>query len=194
MARPCDTLEEVLMNADFVSIHVPEMEGTKNLISTKQIQLMKDGSYLLNASRGSVVDLAALQHGLNSKKLAGTALDVYPCEPEKNNCPFESALAGIPNVILTPHIGGCTEEAQAAIGFEVATNLSKYIRFGTSIGCINLPEIDVKITPNTSFRLVNIHKNVPGVLKVSQVCCFLSELLQIRKLTVFLVVTMLKSK
>ena len=165
------SLGELLKNADFVTLHVPELPSTGNLIGERELSLMKRGSFLLNASRGSVVNLEALQEALESGHIAGAALDVFPREPEANGAfwPCEE-LVKLPNVLLTPHIGGSTEEAQAAIGNEVASAMVKFLNQGSSQGSVNFPEVDlrsVRAPPAGRFlcRLLNVHHNVPGVLK-----------------------------
>jgi D-3-phosphoglycerate dehydrogenase len=164
-AKECDDLETLLKNSDFVTLHVPKTEVTNNMITKTQLELMKPGSYLLNLSRGSVVDLNDLAEALKSGHIAGCAVDVYPKEPAANGSGFVTPLQGCPNTILTPHIGGSTLEAQEAIGKEVSTKLIKYMNEGSSQGAVNFPNI---ITPSTfkgGHRLLNIHLNRPGVLK-----------------------------
>ena len=124
---------------------------------------MKRGAHLLNASRGSVVDISALAEAIKKGHVAGAAVDVYPDEPETNSDGFESELRNLPNVLLTPHIGGSTEEAQEAIGREVATSLIKFTNVGSTAGSVNFPQIDVAPTRG-AHRILNVHKNVPGVL------------------------------
>ncbi len=162
-ARQAASLEEVLRAADFVTLHVPDTPQTRNLIGAEQIALMRPGSFLLNLSRGSVVDVVALRKALTDEHLAGAAVDVYPEEPESSGQPFTSVLRGLPNVILTPHIGGSTEEAQRNIGLEVSETLVKYIDTGSSTGCVNLPEVELPLL-QASHRVLNIHHDVPGVL------------------------------
>ncbi|MCC6277923.1 MAG: phosphoglycerate dehydrogenase [Oligoflexia bacterium] len=159
-----ETLDDLLEVSDFVTLHVPETPQTKNIISQKQLKKMKKGSYLLNASRGTVVDVEALADALKSKHLAGAAVDVFPVEPESNDEKFKSPLQGMANVILTPHIGGSTEEAQQNIGVEVATSLTKYINGGSTTGSVNFPQVDLPVQTQV-HRILNVHKNVPGVLK-----------------------------
>ncbi|QPG73266.1 Phosphoglycerate dehydrogenase ser3 [Brettanomyces nanus] len=169
------TLDELLSNSDFVTLHVPETPETKNMISTPQLAQMKDGAYLLNNCRGSVVDIPALVEALKLGKLAGAALDVYPAEPRKNGPDFQDGLfpeieqlKTLKNVILTPHIGGSTEEAQSAIGIEVSHTLSNYINEGTSTGAVNFPEVALRgldWDQKNAVRVLYIHQNVPGVLK-----------------------------
>lgn len=162
-ANAIEELNELLSSSDFVSLHVPETDQTKNMIGSAELSKMKKGSYIINASRGSVVDIKALAEAIKSEHLAGAAVDVYPKEPKSNKESFSSDLQGLPNVILTPHIGGSTEEAQYNIGIEVATSLISYLAKGQSVGATNFPNIDVPARDG-GHRLVNIHKNVPGVL------------------------------
>ncbi len=163
-ARGASTLNEVLRQSDFVTLHVPATLQTENMISAPQLELMKKGSYLINASRGSVVDIGALANALKGGHLSGAAIDVYPEEPETNTDGFVTELQGLQNVILTPHIGGATEEAQANIGEEVPTTLIRYINTGATTRAVNFPEVDLPPT-RSSHRILNVHKNVPGVLR-----------------------------
>jgi len=163
-ARPVATLEELLAISDTVTLHVPSTELTRNMISGRQISLMKKDACLINASRGDVVDYRAAAEGLKTRHLAGIAADVFPTEPASNGEPFISDLQDFNNVILTPHIGGSTQEAQANIGTEVAEKLVKYSDTGSTIGVVNFVEISLQ--PNVSKqRFLHIHKNVPGVLR-----------------------------
>jgi D-3-phosphoglycerate dehydrogenase len=163
-AKHVDSLNELLKIADTVTIHVPSTSLTRNMISKNQIALMKKGACLINASRGDVVDYSAIAEGLRSKHLAGVAADVFPEEPASNDEPFVNELQGFNNVILTPHIGGSTLEAQANIGTEVAEKLVKYSDTGSTIGAVNFVEISLQA--NTSKqRFLHIHDNVPGVLR-----------------------------
>lgn len=162
-ARQTVDLDELLKGADFVTMHVPDTPLTRNMISTTQLSMMRQGSFLLNLSRGTVVDIPALKNALDSGHIAGAALDVYPQEPASGKDPFISELRGLENVILTPHIGGSTEEAQYNIGIEVAESLSNFFDEGTSIGCVNLPEAQLPLSRD-SVRIMNVHKDVPGVL------------------------------
>ena len=157
------SLEAVLRESDFVTLHVPETEETKNLIRKPELGAMKKGSYLLNASRGSVVDIPALADALKSQHLAGAAIDVFPQEPASNSEKFSSELQGISNVILTPHIGGSTEEAQHSIGLEVADSFIQFTETGSTMGAVQFPQVDLVRKPNTR-RVLNIHRNEPGVL------------------------------
>ncbi|KAL1302553.1 hypothetical protein AAFC00_002935 [Neodothiora populina] len=174
-ATQVPTLKALLEGADFVTLHVPELPETANMISTEQLSQMRDGSYLINASRGSVVDIQALADAMKSGKIAGAALDVYPNEPAGNGPYFTNELnswaedlRSVKNLILSPHIGGSTEEAQSAIGVEVAEALKNYINEGTTLGAVNLPEVSLRsITSEEKnhVRIIYIHKNVPGVLR-----------------------------
>jgi D-3-phosphoglycerate dehydrogenase len=162
-AKGCNTLDEVLKKSDFITLHVPATTQTKKMIAAPQLAAMKKGSYLINASRGKVVDIEALAASLKSNHLAGAAIDVYPEEPESNGA-FETILQGIPNVILTPHIGGATEEAQSNIGEEVPTTLMRFINTGSTLRSVNFPNVDIAPTANQRHRILNVHRNVPGVL------------------------------
>ncbi|MDR6537355.1 phosphoglycerate dehydrogenase [Variovorax soli] len=162
-ARQVRTLDELLLQSDIVSLHVPETPATQWMIGTKEIAAMRPGSILINASRGTVVDIEALAQALKHKKLLGAAIDVFPIEPRSNKDEFQSPLRGLDNVILTPHIGGSTMEAQANIGLEVAEKLVKYSDNGTSTSSVNFPEVALPAHPG-KHRLLHIHRNVPGVL------------------------------
>jgi len=162
--HPTKTLDDLLVQSDFVTLHVPETAATKNMFGAAQIGAMKQGSYLINASRGTVVDIEALADALKSGHVAGAAIDVYPQEPEKNSDGFKSPLLGLPNVIVTPHIGGSTAEAQEAIGREVGDALIKFVNGGVTTGAVNFPHVDNAPIPG-KYRILNVHKNVPGVLR-----------------------------
>jgi D-3-phosphoglycerate dehydrogenase len=162
-ATPVATLDELLKLSDFVTLHVPDTTETRGMIGSKEIETMKTGACLLNLSRGRVVDLDAVRDGITSKKLAGAAIDVFPEEPKSNEDPFSSPLCGLNNVILTPHIGGSTIEAQRNIGLEVASTFVKYIETGSTTGAVNFPQVELPIVRD-SHRILNIHRNVPGVL------------------------------
>jgi D-3-phosphoglycerate dehydrogenase / 2-oxoglutarate reductase len=162
--RTMATLDEVLAVSDFVTLHVPETPQTRNMIGKAEIARMKPGACLLNASRGTVVEIDALADGITRGHIGGAAVDVYPDEPESNSDAFASQLRGLPNTILTPHIGGSTEEAQEAIGREVSASLIKLVNAGATTGSVNFPQIEVPVTRGT-HRILNIHKNVPGVLR-----------------------------
>ncbi len=162
-ARPAASLAELLGSADVVSLHVPETPDTQWMIGEEQIALMNPGAVLINASRGSVVVLEALAEALLRKALLGAAIDVFPQEPHSNQDRFESPLRGLDNVILTPHIGGSTLEAQENIGIEVADKLVRYSDNGTTTSAVNFPEVALPAHPG-KHRLLHIHQNVPGVL------------------------------
>jgi D-3-phosphoglycerate dehydrogenase / 2-oxoglutarate reductase len=168
-AIPCHSLDELLAVSDVVTLHVPETPLTRNMIGEAQLTRIKKGSLLINASRGSVVDYDAVAGALRSGQLAGAAADVFPEEPASNTDPFHSVLMEFDNVILTPHIGGSTREAQEKIGTEVAEKLIKYSDNGSSIGAVNFPQISLQ--PNEDKqRFLHIHKNMPGLLhEVNQV-------------------------
>jgi D-3-phosphoglycerate dehydrogenase len=163
-ARPLSSLDELLKISDTVTLHVPSTDLTRNMISHAQVARMKKGACLINASRGDVVDYKAVADGLRSKQLGGVAADVFPREPVSNNEPFINELQEFDNVILTPHIGGNTLEAQANIGFEVAEKLVKYSDTGSTIGAVNFVEISLQATASKQ-RFLHIHQNVPGVLR-----------------------------
>lgn len=193
-SRQVPTLNDLLNQADFVTLHVPELPETKNMISTAQLDQMKEGSYLINASRGTVVDIPALVNSMRSGKIAGAALDVYPNEPAANGDYFTNDLntwgedlRSVKNIILSPHIGGSTEEAQRAIGVEgescqwkrkkklhanldiiVGDALVRYINQGITLGSVNLPECNLRsLTQDETghARVIYIHQNIPGVLR-----------------------------
>ncbi len=162
-ARQVHDLNELLAQSDIVSLHVPELPSTQWMIGAEQIAAMKPGGILINASRGTVVRIEPLAEAIQSKKLLGAAVDVFPVEPKSNKDEFQSPLRGLDNVILTPHIGGSTMEAQANIGLEVAEKLVKYSDNGTSITSVNFPEVALPAHPG-KHRILHIHRNVPGVL------------------------------
>ncbi|MEM1041222.1 MAG: phosphoglycerate dehydrogenase [Bacteroidota bacterium] len=162
-AIPSPSLEALLAEADIVTLHVPETPETKWMIGATELAQMKPGAVLLNASRGTVVEIDALAGALESGHLGGAALDVYPKEPRSNDEPFESPLARFDNVILTPHIGGSTVEAQANIGAEVAEKLVRYSDNGSTISAVNFPEVALPPHPG-EHRLLHVHENRPGVL------------------------------
>lgn len=156
-------MKEVLSNSDIISLHVPETAQTKNLINRNNIKLFKKGSILLNYARGEVVDLKALSEAIKEGVIAGAGIDVYPWEPEKNGDHFDTPLQGLPNVILTPHIGGSTEEAQQNIGEDVSVKLFQYLERGITNGSHTVPAIGLPPVDG-AHRILHIHKNVPGVL------------------------------
>jgi len=174
-ARQVDTLETLLNQADFVTLHVPEIPETVNMIGATELAQMKDGAYLINNARGKVVDLPALVDALESGHLAGGAVDVFPSEPGSNGPGFNENLGDfiprlrrLPNLILTPHIGGATAEAQRSIGAEVGQALVRYLNYGTSLGAVNFPEVDLRAITNADerhIRVCHVHKNEPGVLR-----------------------------
>jgi len=162
--RALPRLEDVLEVADFITLHVPETPQTKHMIGPDELARMKPGACLLNASRGTVVQIDALAAAIQRGHIGGAAIDVYPEEPEANSDGFASALRNLPNVVLTPHIGGSTEEAQEAIGREVSAALIKYINNGATTGAVNFPQIELPLARG-AHRILNVHKNVPGVLR-----------------------------
>ncbi|GAC1036832.1 phosphoglycerate dehydrogenase [Pseudomonas sp. No.117] len=162
-AQQVGSLTELLGMSDIVTLHVPETPATQLMIGEREIRAMKKGGILINAARGTVVDLDALAAAIKDEHLIGAAIDVFPVEPRSNNDEFVSPLRGLDNVILTPHIGGSTAEAQANIGLEVAEKLVKYSDNGTSVSSVNFPEVALPSHPG-KHRLLHIHQNVPGVL------------------------------
>ncbi|AHI28388.1 phosphoglycerate dehydrogenase [Marinobacter similis] len=168
-ATQVGTLQELLNISDVVSLHVPETPATKYMFKAEQFAQMKPGSILMNASRGTVVDIDACADALKSGKLLGAAIDVFPVEPKSNTEEFVSPLREFDNVILTPHVGGSTIEAQENIGREVAEKLAMYSDNGTSVSSVNFPEVALPSHPN-QHRLLHIHENVPGVMsEINQV-------------------------
>ncbi len=174
-ARACRSLDELLKASDVVTLHVPETPATRGLIGRAQIKAMKKGAHLINNARGSVVDVAALAEALKSRHLAGAALDVFPHEPSGRDEPFKSELLGLPNVILTPHVGGSTEEAQESIAQDVCDKLIRFINVGATSGSVNMPVVDLPEQGSASdaadgkpgrrsHRILHLHKNVPGVM------------------------------
>lgn len=162
-AQAVKSIKELVSTADIVSLHVPETSSTKNLINKDVLKHFKQGSILINYARGEVVDLDALAAALKSKHISGAAIDVYPWEPEKNGDTFETPLQGLSNVILTPHIGGSTEEAQENIGEDVSIKLYQYLERGVSNGSLSIPTISLPPVDG-AHRILHIHNNVPGVL------------------------------
>jgi D-3-phosphoglycerate dehydrogenase len=162
-AQSTNSLHELLANSDFVTLHVPETQETQNMISKTELATMKAGSFLINASRGTVVVIEDLVNSLKSKHLAGCAIDVFPEEPSSNKELFKTPLQNLSNVILTPHIGGSTEEAQYNIGLEVSESFTRYIKNGSSSGAVNFPQVDLPRTRGAR-RILNVHRNEPGVL------------------------------
>ena len=167
-ASQAATLHALLGESDVVSLHVPETPQTQYMIGSAQFEAMKSGAIFINASRGTVVDIDALAEALTQKKVAGAAIDVFPVEPKGNADEFVSPLRGFDNVILTPHIGGSTKEAQENIGLEVASKLAKYSDNGSSLSAVNFPQVSLPEHVNAS-RLLHVHHNQPGVLtKINQ--------------------------
>ncbi len=171
-ARQVRSLHDLLKEADVLTLHVPATPQTHNMIGAAQIKRMKPGAMLINNARGSVVEIPALAAALKSGHLAGAALDVFPHEPAAKAEPFESELRGLPNVILTPHVGGSTEEAQETIALDVVGKLLKFVNVGSTTGAVNVPQVEL---PEQTFRagegtelrrhrILHFHKNVPGVL------------------------------
>ncbi len=158
-----ESMEELFAKADIVSLHVPQTPDTKNMMGEKEFAQMKKGSLFINAARGTVVDIPALANAIKSGHIAGAAVDVFPVEPKGNDDEFVSELRGLDNVILTPHVGGSTQEAQANIGKEVGEKIATYSDTGTTLSAVNFPE--VALPQHGEFhRILHIHKNVPGVL------------------------------
>ena len=162
-ASRCGSLDELLHWSDIVTMHVPETAATEGMIGAAEIAKMKAGAIFINNARGMVVDLKALAVALREGRIAGAAVDVFPEEPARNGDVFSTPLQGIDNVILTPHIGGSTEEAQARIGEEVAAKLADYSDTGSTLGAVNFPQVTLPIQP-TGARFMHVHRNVPGIL------------------------------
>ncbi len=162
-AKACHTMEQLLRSSDIVTLHVPATAQTKGMFGATEIGQMKKGALLINASRGNVVDIDALAAALKSGDIGGAAVDVFPTEPASNDDEFVSPLRGIPNVILTPHVGGSTQEAQANIGTEVADKLITYSDNGSTLGTVNFMEVALPVQ-GTATRFMHIHRNVPGVI------------------------------
>jgi D-3-phosphoglycerate dehydrogenase len=165
----CTSLEELLSIADVISLHVDGRKENTNIIRKEHFDLMKDGVVFMNLARGQVVDIAALVENLKSGKILGAGIDVYPEEPKNNQEEFISELRQIPNVILTPHVGGSTVEAQENIALFVPTKMMDYINAGNTFSSVNFPELQLPKLQN-AHRLMHIHKNVPGILaKINQI-------------------------
>ncbi len=172
-ARQLKSLAELLREADVVTLHVPATAETKNMIGAAQIKKMKPGAMLINNARGGVVNIPALADAIKSKHLAGAALDVFPVEPNAKGEAFESAVRGLENVILTPHVGGSTEEAQASIAEDVCQKFLKFVNVGSTTGAVNVPEVELPAQmaaegetrkADRKHRILHFHRNVPGVL------------------------------
>lgn len=165
-----DSMKTLFETADFVSLHLPALPSGEALIGEKEFGMMKKGSYILNLSRGSLVDLEALKVAIEAGQIAGAMLDVYPNEPRTNEEDYASELKGVENCFLTPHIGGSTQEAQKNIGLEVASTLITFTDNGQSHGSVNFPQVLLPAYPNSS-RILNIHQNVPGVMSdINKLC------------------------
>ncbi|AJC48978.1 phosphoglycerate dehydrogenase [Allofrancisella guangzhouensis] len=162
-ATQVSSLESLLKRSDIVSLHVPQLSTTKNMISYDEFSLMKDNSVIINASRGNVIDINALVKALETKKLKGAAIDVFPKEPSSKDEAFDSPLKNFDNVFLTPHIGGSTIEAQENIANEVSAKLIKYSDNGSTINAVNFPELSLPVHTN-SHRILHIHQNIPGII------------------------------
>ncbi|MGL6123902.1 MAG: phosphoglycerate dehydrogenase [Shewanella sp.] len=167
-AQQVHSMAQLLAQSDVISLHVPETPQTKDMIAAAEFAAMRKGSIFINASRGTVVDIEALTVALKERHLAGAAIDVFPVEPQSNDDEFISPLRGLDNVLLTPHVGGSTAEAQENIGIEVAGKLAKYSDNGSTVSAVNFPEVSLPMHKGTS-RLLHIHQNRPGVLiKINQ--------------------------
>lgn len=166
------SLKELMSNADIITLHVPETNSTKNLINKTTLKYAKQGSILINYARGEVVDLDALRHSILGGQISGAAVDVFPWEPEKNGDRFQTPLQDLPNVILTPHIGGSTEEAQLNIGEDVSNKLLQFLEMGSTLGSHTVPSISL-LPQEKTHRILHVHRNVPGVL--SEINTTLSE-------------------
>jgi D-3-phosphoglycerate dehydrogenase len=162
--EPVESLNQLLAQSDVVSLHVPETPATHGMIGAAQFAVMKKGAYLINNSRGTVVDLEALAQALRSGHVRGAAVDVFPVEPASTDQGFQSPLQGLDNVILTPHVGGSTEEAQERIGAEVAKKLVDYSDVGSTFGAVNFPQVQLPARA-TGTRYIHVHRNVPGMLR-----------------------------
>lgn len=163
-ARPVNSLAQLLAESDVVTVHVPDAPSTRDLIGASELERMRPGAMLINNARGSVVDLDAVAEALRDGRLGGAAVDVYPSEPSRNDDPFSTPLAGLSNVILTPHIGGSTEEAQAAIARDAAGKLARYLTEGSTRSSASVPEVDLPTPRPDRHRILHFHRNVPGVL------------------------------
>lgn len=172
-AKPTHDMSSLLAESDFVSLHIPETPENINLIDANQFNKMKKSSFFINTSRGTVVNILDLKKALDSGHLLGAALDVYPQEPANNKEPFKSELQKTERLILTPHIGGSTEEAQQSIGIEVSKNLKDFILLGSTENSVNFPQLHLPAIPPQAKRISNIHKNQPGVL--SQINSIVSQ-------------------
>ena len=157
------TMDHLLKNSDVVTLHIPGGSRSGNLINENMIKKMKKGAILINLSRGDVIDLNALRHAIIEKHIGGAGIDVFSNEPKDNSVPFKNILQGMPNVILTPHIGGSTLEAQESIGIDVANKLISFLETGSSTGSLSIPSLSLPVQQD-AHRMLHIHRNVPGVL------------------------------
>ena len=164
-AQPTESYEELLQKSDYISFHVPESTETMNMFTEKELKHTKPGAKIINLARGKVIDVEALAKYIKSGHITGAAIDVFPEEPKTNDDPFSSVLQNLPNVILTPHIGGSTEEAQRNIGSEVASKLLKFVNNGSTTFSVNFPNIELVDIRKDYHRILNIHRNQPGFLK-----------------------------
>ena len=162
-AKQIRDLKDLIKKSDIITLHVPSDKTTRNMIGEKMFSAMGKGTIFLNYSRGDVVDLDALRKFIENGTITGAAIDVFPHEPEKNGDEFQCNLQNLPNVILTPHIGGSTEEAQANIGLDVTAKLINYLELGTSEGSHTVPPVSLPMQEKT-HRILHIHENIPGVL------------------------------
>lgn len=182
-AQSIETLEELLQQSDVVSLHVPQLPSTKNLMNAQRIRMMKKGAILINNARGNVVDLEALATALKKGDLLGAAIDVFPKEPKKAGEKLSSPMMSLENVILSPHIGGSTVEAQGRIGLEVARKFVDYSDVGSTLGAVNFPEVQLPLTPQGT-RFIHVHKNIPGMIAqinqifVNEACNVTAQFLQ----------------
>lgn len=163
-AQRCDTLDDVLARADCLTLHVPDAPGTRALMGAAQLAHMKPGAFLINNARGNVVDVDALANAIRSGQIGGAAVDVFPQEPTGKTSTFATPLAGLPNVILTPHVGGSTVEAQSNIAAEVAEKLIRFMNNGSTASAVNVPQADLPALHPGHRRVLHFHRNVPGVL------------------------------
>lgn len=163
-AQPADDLGSLLAESDVVSLHVPATQQTAGMFGAAEISRMKPGAFLINNARGNVVDIEALADAIRDERVGGAAVDVFPREPARRDEPFDSPLRGLPNVVLTPHVGGATEEAQRAIGQEVSTKLAKLMNNGSTTTAVNFPEVELPMLHADHHRILHYHRNVPGVL------------------------------
>ena len=161
--EPAHSIDDLLRSSDIVSLHLPETPGTRGIIGEREIALMRKGAFMINNARGNIVDLEALAAALKSGRLGGAAIDVFPEEPSSNNESFGSPLQGLDNVILTPHVGGSTEEAQERIGEEVARKLIEYADIGSTLGAVNFPQVQLSPQP-AGTRFLQVQHNEPGEL------------------------------